>query len=602
MTQEGDSPFHILVAVGEPDQLSPLLTLACMLTQAEGGEATLLCVTPDGACPAWLQVPAYCDNLPVTLDVRAGRDTGQVILQAAREVDADLILLGWSGEARSRHYLLGSTLDPVTRYAPCDIAVLRADELGAVRRVLIPAEGGPHAARAVALALQLSPDVQVTALNIVREAMGSVGVAAGYEKLRDVLEPWQDDPRVHAKVVRASGIIEGILTEAAAGYDLMLIGGSDESYIDRKLFGNVPQTVAAQAAVPTIIVRRRAGPVRTLVRQAQRWLAGIQGPITASAQVQAYREVRNGARAGTDFYVLIALAAAIATLGLQMNSPAVIIGAMIIAPLMSAIFGVSMGVVQGDAQLLLRSIGTTLRGAGLAIAIGALISWIEPIDRITPEILARTQPTLMDLSVALISGIAGAYAQCRRNVIGAVAGVAIAVALVPPLATAGIGLSMGSGSISGGALLLFVTNLGAITLAGSLIFMFFGFRPDPGRRMGVFVRAIVGVLVLLAAISVPLAWLSVNSVRSIALQQNIEEALAAWIGEMDGVALERYEVTAGDGKTEALRLSVEVKAARPLSEQKAAALQERIAARLGRPVDLVLSVTSITELRSPGEP
>jgi uncharacterized hydrophobic protein (TIGR00271 family) len=602
VNQETRADFHILVAVGEPSQLSPLLTLACMLTQSGGGEATVLCVTPDGACPTWLQVPEQCSALPVTMDVRAGSDTGHVILQVAREVNADLILLGWSGEAGSRRYLLGSTLDPVTRYAPCDIAVLRGDELGEVRRVLIPAEGGPHATRAVALALQLSTDVEVTALNIVREAMGPVGVAAGYEKLRDVLEPWQNDPRVHAKVVRASSIIEGILTEAAAGYDMLLIGGSDESYIERKLFGNVPQTVAAEASVPTIIVRRRAGPVRTLVRQAQRWLAGIKGPITASAQVQAYREVRNGARANTDFYALIALAAAIATLGLQMNSPAVIIGAMIIAPLMSAIFGVSMGVVQGDAQLLLRSIGTTLRGASMAVAIGALISWIVPQDQITPEILGRTQPTLMDLSVALVSGIAGAYAQCRRNVLGAAAGVAIAVALVPPLATVGIGLSIGSGRVAGGALLLFITNLGAITFAGSMVFLFFGFRPDPGRRIRVFARAIVGVLVLLVAISVPLAWLSVNTFRSTNLQENVDKALAAEIGAMDGVALERYAIVADEGKNQALHLDVAVKALRPLSEREAADLQERIAARLRRPVNLVLSVTLITQLRPPSGP
>jgi uncharacterized hydrophobic protein (TIGR00271 family) len=261
-----------------------------------------------------------------------------------------------------------------------------------------------------------------------------------------------------------------------------------------------------------------------------------------------------------------------------------------------------MGVVQGDAQLLLRSIGTTLRGAGMAVAIGALISWIVPQDQITPEILGRTQPTLMDLSVALVSGIAGAYAQCRRNVLGAAAGVAIAVALVPPLATVGIGLSIGSGRVAGGALLLFITNLGAITFAGSMVFLFFGFRPDPGRRIRVFARAIVGVLVLLVAISVPLAWLSVNTFRSTNLQENVDKALAAEIGAMDGVALERYAIVADEGKNQALHLDVAVKALRPLSEQEAADLQERIAARLRRPVNLVLSVTLITQLRPPSGP
>ena len=74
-----------------------------------------------------------------------------------------------------------------------------------------------------------------------------VEVAAGYEKLRSVLEPWESDLRLHAKVVRSPGIIEGILQEARLDYDLMLIGGSNESYVDRMLFGSVPQTVAAEA-------------------------------------------------------------------------------------------------------------------------------------------------------------------------------------------------------------------------------------------------------------------------------------------------------------------------------------------------------------------
>jgi uncharacterized hydrophobic protein (TIGR00271 family) len=397
-------------------------------------------------------------------------------------------------------------------------------------------------------------------------------------------------------VIHAHGIIEGILAEASAGYDLLLIGATNESYIDRKLFGDVPQRIAADAPVPTIIVRRRAGRVQSFLRQLERWLFGIQGQISASQQVQAYQEIQRGARASTDFFVLIALAAAIATLGLLMNSPAVIIGAMIIAPLMSAIFGISMGVVQGDARLLLHAISTTLRGVGLAIAIGALVGWVVPLNEVTSEILSRTQPTLLDLFVALVSGAAGAYAQCRRNVLGAVAGVAIAVALVPPLATAGIGLTLGSGLIAGGALLLFLTNLSAITAAGSLMFLFFGYRPDPGQRIRVFGRGILGVLVLLVVVSVPLSLLSIDSFRSAALQHSLQDTLAAEIDTLEGIELETFEIVDGHRRDQTLHLEVEVSALRPVSDQEAADLQEQLSSRLGRPVDLVLSITSITQL------
>jgi uncharacterized hydrophobic protein (TIGR00271 family) len=435
-------------------------------------------------------------------------------------------------------------------------------------------------------------------------------VAAGYDKLRVVLEPWENDPRVHAKVVSAPDIIEGILKEAALDYDLLLIGGSNESYVDRVLFGSVPQAVAAQAQLPTIIVRRRRGAVRIVLRQAERWVLGLRGEISPDEQVEAYREVRRGARGGTDFYVLIALASAIAALGLLMDSPTVIIGAMIIAPLMSAIFGLSMGIVQGDTRLLLRALGTTLRGAGLSMAIGALIGWLAPSVPVTAEIIARTQPTLMDLLVALLSGTAGAYAQCRRGVLGAVAGVAIAVALVPPLVTAGLGLLIGAGpgtgagllpnrealALSASALLLFLTNLSAITAAGSLVFLSFGFRPDPGKRVQVFGRSVVAVLLLLLAVSIPLTLLSLNAFRTSVLRADVQATLVEAVGQMDGIELESWHVA--DEVEGVLHLDVEISGPEPLTDAQGRALQAQIEGKIGRPVLLQLATVSETRWSS----
>jgi uncharacterized hydrophobic protein (TIGR00271 family) len=478
----------------------------------------------------------------------------------------------------------------VTRYAPCDIAVVRADFLDDIKRVLIPAGGGPHAKRAIDLALQLAPEAEITALNVARESLGPVSVAAGSEMLRVVLEPWETDPRLHAKVIRAQGPIEGILQEARLDYDLMLIGGSNESYVDRKLFGNVPQTVATEAELPTIIVRRRAGPVRSVLRQAERLIAGLQGEISSNEQVLAYREVRRGSRASPDFYTLIGLAAAIATLGLMMDSPAVVIGAMIVAPLMSAILGTSMGIVQGDARLLLRALSTTVSGALLAIAIGAVIGavigGISPAMRVTGEILARTQPSLMDLFVALVSGVVGAYAQCRRSVLSAAAGVSIAVALVPPLATSGIGLTAGAAgqNIFAGALLLFMTNLAAITAAASLVFLFFGFRPDPGKRIMVFGRGLVGMLLLLLAVSIPLTALSIRAARQTALRSDIQQALVASTGEMEGVELKEWTL-AGE-RDGVLNLEVELRGQEAQSPEHGEAIRAAIAARIEHPFTL----------------
>jgi uncharacterized hydrophobic protein (TIGR00271 family) len=600
----GGDEFHILAAVGDQAQYAALLALACTLAQGDDDSVvTMLCVTPDGVRPEWLAIPEPCEAPTIRVDVRGGEDAGPLILKAVRDLDPDLLLLGWTGEEGSRRYLLGSTLDPVTRYARCHVVVVRADRIDQVQRALVAMSGGPNSGLAVELALRLSPDAQVTALNVAREATGPLGVAAGREQLTRSLAPWEDDPRVTARVVRASGVIDGILSEAAQGYDALLIGASNESYIERNLFGNVPQAVAVRAPVPTLIVRREAGPLKSALRQAERVLSGVQDYMTVAERVEAYREIRRGARPRMDFFVLIGFAAAVAALGLLMNSPAVIIGAMLIAPLMSAIFGVSLGIVQGDGRLLWQAAGTTLRGAGLAIVVGILVRILIPADAPTGELLSYTQPTLMDLLVALVSGAAGAYAQCRRNVLGALAGVGIAVSLVPPLATTGIGLVLGSTAIAGGALLMFLTNLLAITAAGSVVFLLLGFRPDPGRRLRLFGRWMGGVLVLLGVVSILLTVLTVRTVLESRLTNDLQLVLAEEVGQIAGVELSGWQVTGREGRT--IFVDVEARTVRPVLYDDAVSLQEHAAARLGRPVVLTLSVTHVTRFDPrvpPGEP
>ncbi len=591
-----ESNFHILVAIGERDQMSSLLGVACALARVQGGIVTLLSVTADGTPPDWLHVPDRCDGVNVRIMVRAGANAARSILQVAREIDPKLLLLGWSGGVGGRSYLLGSTLDPVVRFAPCDVAVVHGDELRQMRRVLVPMSSGPNAPLALEIALQLAPQIEVTACYVARQSLGPTARAAGYEQLRAVLEPWADDSRVSAKVVCAGGVIEGILQEAASGYDMLLIGASNESYIDRKLFGNVPQTVVANAPMTAVVVKQRVGMLRVLLHQAGQRLSGIQVDLSTTQRVETYREVHRGARSRLDFYVLIVLASAIAALGLLMNSPAVIIGAMVIAPLMSAILGISLGAVQGDARLLWRSVYTTLRGAALAVLVGVLVGIVAPGKTLNGEILGRTQPTLFDLCVALFSGVAGAYAHCRRDVLSAVSGVAIAVALVPPLATIGIGITMQNGAVATGALLLFLTNLSAIVAAASLVLLFFGFRPDPGRRFRVFSRSMIGVFVLLLIVSTVLTLLTVQSVQATALSRLIQLALEVEIGAMEGVDLVSWAVEPGSRAP--LRLVLRLESLHTIRDQDAAHLEAQLARHLGRPVSIVLYVAQVQRIDS----
>ena len=146
--------------------------------------------------------------------------------------------------------------------------------------------------------------------------------------------------------------------------------------------------------------------------------------------------VRDDGKLTKSYMLMCALAAGIATLGLLQSSTAVIIGAMLISPLMGPIASMGFGFASFDGHQIRDSMKVVAVGAVIGVLTGVLLTLLSPISNATPEIIARTEPTVLDLAVAIISGIAGAYATVQQK--GATAiGVAIATALMPPLATVG---------------------------------------------------------------------------------------------------------------------------------------------------------------------
>ena len=613
---EIETGFHVLLAIGGESQLKPLLALGCALAAAREGRVTILTVTASGRRPAWLQLesedkaqapPSTCEDVPIKVVVRAGRDPASEILAAARADLPDLLLLGWRGAPGGGRYLLGRTLDPVVQLAPCDLAVVRAEggktslseDLGTIERILVPAAGGPNAGLAMELALDISPDAEVTALNVARAVQGEVALSLSHQRLEQILEPWADEPRIEGKVVQAGSVTHGILAEAARKYDLVMIGASQESYLDRVLFGNIPQSIAARSPIPAIVVRRAIPRMRvgSWLRRAGWRLFEVLPTLDLHQQIEVYKAIREGAQPSVDFFVMMGLSAAIATIGLLQNSPAVIIGAMLVAPLMAAIFGLSLGVVRGDLRLLRRSFTATLQGVLLAIAVAALLTLIIPANGVPSEALNRTRPSLLDLGVALASGAAGAYALCRKEVSAALPGVAIAAALVPPLAVIGIGIARWQGPVAGGATLLFLTNLVCITAAGGLVFLWLGFRPLPGRqaRARVFRGGVLGIVLLLVAVTVPLGTLTFESLREAALNRRIENVLRDEIAAMQGVDWDgEWERAVLEDGT--LQLDLAVRSRRSVSHSEVVDLQEQVASSLQQSVALRLDVIPSTRL------
>ena len=197
------------------------------------------------------------------------------------------------------------------------------------------------------------------------------------------------------------------------------------------------------------------------------------------------------------FHFMLGLSAIIATLGLLANSAAVIIGAMIVAPLMGPIVGMAYSTAMGNRRLLRRSSFTLLKGILLTIGVSWLATSIIGLDTVDSEIMSRVKPTLIDFGIAMAAGAAGAFANTRRSISTAMPGVAIAVALVPPLSVVGIGMAQGEADIAFGALLLFLTNLICIIFFGSLVFLFQSYgnigRAKKGLAMSTAVMFLLGI-------------------------------------------------------------------------------------------------------------
>jgi len=210
------------------------------------------------------------------------------------------------------------------------------------------------------------------------------------------------------------------------------------------------------------------------------------------------------------FVTLIVLSTVIAGLGLLANSAAVVIGAMLVAPLMTPILGLAVAIVLGDPRRLLTSVALIATGVVLAIGAAYVIAAVAPSTvtgaELTGELLARTEPSLLDLGIAIAAGLAAGYVLTHPQAGSSLPGVAIAVALVPPLATVGIAMRLDASDEAGGALLLFTTNLLAIVLAAMFVALAAGFAPVRLRdslRGGVG-HGLVITFVMLLLVSVPL--------------------------------------------------------------------------------------------------
>ena len=481
-------------------------------------------------------------------DVTAGA------LAEARKRKPSLTVIGHHEGLRGEE--VGSTLaGQALETLPGEVLILRASGNSGqtCNSILLPTSGGPHAQVALRLAFDVAHRANGRLVPLFVELEGGeLSEAAARETLKRAVKTAgiaPDTDHVTPRVVVASRAQQGIAKAASEGHDLVIVGASDTTKLRRALVGTVPEKVLASAPDLAVGVFRSARALTSRTWEALVDLITHPFPtLTRDERLVLYDRLNEGSDAKIDFMVLISLSTAIACLGLLQNSTAVVIGAMLVAPLMTPMIGSGFALVQGNVILMRRAALTIVVGFLIALGIGAgfglIYFQIAPDVGLTPEILARGKPNVLDLVVAFLSGLAAAYALGRPKLMGAMAGVAIAAALVPPIGSAGLAFAAGEYTVGRGAAFLFGVNLLAIVLGAALAFGGLGIRAQQNQKSALTRWGQVALVFLTALVAVPLSGVLIAGVSRKSIERTIRVTPGLTLAlERELVVLERESYT-----------------------------------------------------------
>jgi uncharacterized hydrophobic protein (TIGR00271 family) len=289
------------------------------------------------------------------------------------------------------------------------------------------------------------------------------------------------------------------------------------------------------------------------------------------------------------YLTLIVGSCIIATLGLLSNSAAVIIGAMIIAPLMLPIRGLAFAALEGDIALFRQAFIAITIGTFSAIAIAWLIGFLVGFPEFDSEIISRSRPTLLDLGIAVAAGGISAFAKLQPKISGSVAGTAIAVALMPPICVIGLGLAQNNWRVSLGATILYLTNLLGITLSCMLTFLLTGCTKSEHAR-----KAIGFTLVFTAILLIPLGASFFRLVKQVQLETSLRQALVNRTIVFQRMTLLDTDV---DWLSDPPEVRLNVRTKEPVTPRQVELLEEFLNQEVGQPFTLIFEVGEIEEVR-----
>ncbi len=290
-----------------------------------------------------------------------------------------------------------------------------------------------------------------------------------------------------------------------------------------------------------------------------------------------------------NYLVLILGSCAIATFGLLSNSTAVIIGAMIVAPLMLPIRGLAFGALEGNVVLFRKGLIAIAVGTVIAILLACLLGFLVRLPEFGSEVFARSKPTLLDLGIAVAAGGISGFAKVQPKISGTLAGTAIAVALMPPICVIGLGLSQANWSLSLGATLLYLTNLLGITLSCMLIFLMAGYTPLERAR-----QALGWTLAFTAILLIPLGISTFELVRQAQLEASLKQALLNRT-----ITFQRVQLIKSDTNwlTKPPKVHLIVRTSKALTPKQVRLLEEFVYQAMGQKFTLIFEVSQVEEVR-----
>lgn len=556
--------MNTMLVVSQPDSARALIRWGARFAQMRGGDLLVFCCLFDG--PVLLPTPVderreLSTSTLVQKTKEAVSEVQDMHVQvfAMRHPSPAKIIIQNIQERKIAFLCVGADSilpleDPVSRmggsllhFAPCDALLLDTGDADGSQsqRILVPmgiALGTFALQTAVDFARKM--DCRVMPLEV-GSYFGRDSRAIAQRSLTSKLkDAGIEASRLIEPTVTLSGRRSRAIMNKSRKSDLLLLGATSLRSL-RKLRHEETRFLGPEGKRVSIgLIRPKGlGDVRSWFDILPR-ISSLLPTLGTTERIDLFDRLHSGARLNVDFIMMICLSTAIASLGLMQNSTAVVIGAMVVAPLMTPLIGAGLALIQGNLLFFRDAIRSMAVGIGSGFLISVFFGLIVPLEELTPELLARGAPTAIDLVVAFLSGAAAAYAMSRPTLVASLAGVAIAAALVPPLSTVGIALTHAEWDIACGAAILFITNLVAIILGAASIYRCLDIH---GSRMGIglplWVRRIVILLILLSVIlAFPLGGRLAQQLRegqtrpnTIAISQSVRKAIADRVRQEPGI-------------------------------------------------------------------